>query len=141
MGKYGVDIDQLAFITNVNCYNRLVGLTEVTTVDKFGPQATILRGQLAALDGIPIIVSSYVPENMNTVGLSAGSTTANVSTGLYLVRKDTWWFGDRRNLTIKGREIIETDQQVLVALQRLDFKALYPTTQPLVAAGVGISLI
>lgn len=140
MGKYGVDMRKLAFVGGINVWNQLVGLSEVTTVDKYGSRATVLTGELGRLDGIPIVISEYVPENMDANGLNAGVTVANTKSGLYLVRTDAFQFGDWRQIELKSRDIIETDQIVLVALQRLDFQNIYAGDK-VVAAGVGIALV
>jgi hypothetical protein len=59
MGKWGVNRgDQVVAITNAKTYLiSMMGLTNVRTLDKYGPQATILNGELAKVDGIPLIVS------------------------------------------------------------------------------------
>ena len=53
MDKFGVNVRELGWVVSSKVYQQLMGLDEVSTVDKFGPQATILSGALAALDGIP----------------------------------------------------------------------------------------
>lgn len=138
MGKYGVNNSQLALVTGINAYNQLLSLDQVITIDKFGPRATILSGQIGAIDGIPIIISEFVRENYGAGLTGSGSTTA-----MFLVRRDLFWFGDRRDIQIKGREVIETDQNVLVALQRLDFKPLLTPSSTVipVCAGRNIALV
>jgi len=140
LGKYGVDIGQLFWLVGINAYNNLLGFTEVTTVDTFGPRATIHAGQLGALDGIPIIVSEHVPEDLDAEGLNSGTGT---QTEVMLVRRDQFRFGDSRAITLKSKERIETDQQVLVALQRLDFKSmLVPSaTNTVASAVVNVALV
>lgn len=137
MGKWGVDNNQLAYVVPINVFNQMLSLGEVTTMEKFGTRATILNGQLGSIDGIPIIVSEYVPTDL--VGTGLGSGTGSL-TEMLLVRRDGFRFGDRRQITLESMKRIETDQWVLVSLQRLDFKALYSTSTPLVAAGVSIAL-
>lgn len=139
MGKYGVNNNQLAFVVSVTGYNKLLSLSEVITIDKIGPKATILSGQLGMLDGIPIIVSEYVSDTLDLNGLNAGTSS---KTEVILVRRDLFWFGDRREVTLKSRDIIETDQTALVALQRLDFKPLFPSSNSankLVSIGVNVA--
>lgn len=138
MGKYGVDTNQLVYVTGVSGYHKLLGLTEVLTVDKFGARATILNGQIGSLDGIPIVISAYVADTYDAAGLNMGTSS---KTELLLIRKDCFSFGDWRDIQLKNREVIETDQLVLVALQRLDYKALYTpsATNTIAAAGVGIT--
>ena len=140
MGVYGVDTGQLCYVVGVNGYNSLLSLSEVTTIDKIGPRATILNGQIGAIDGVPIILSEYVSETLDGTGELAGTGT---KTELLLVHKGAYMFGDRRQITLKSKERIETDQQVLVALQRLDFKPLYTpsASNTISSAGVNISIL
>lgn len=139
MGKWGIDVSQLAYVVGINAYNQLLGLNEVVTLDKFGPRATIFNGQLGSLDGIPIIVSEHVSETLDADGLNSGTGSA---TEILLVRRDAFRYGDRRQITMEAMRRIETDQQVMVSLQRLDFKPMYTpsATNTIVAAGVGITL-
>jgi len=147
MGRFGINTSRLAYVVGINGYNNLLSLKDsgdnnvVMTLDKIGPRATLLTGQLGSLDGIPIIVSEFVSETLDAVGENSGSSTL---TELLLVRTDAFRFGDRRPITLKSREVIETDQQVLVALQRLDFEAIYKPSiaaNTIAAAGVNIALI
>ncbi len=138
MGVYGVDTSNLVYICSIAGYHKLLGLSEVITVDKFGPRATILNGQLGSLDGIPIIISEYVSDTLTGAGVLRGTSN---KTELLLVRKDMFQFGDWRQITLKQREVIETDQYVMVALQRLAFKSLFTASasQKFAAACVNIT--
>lgn len=139
MGKFGINPRDLVIICGPIGYVKLLSLKDganpspVLTLEKYGPDATILRGELGRVDGIPILVSEYVgpvtqaisgAENLNASGLYDGVTTS--FTELLFVQPSRFLFGDRRQATLKSREIIETDQQVMVILQRLTFKNLYP---------------
>ena len=56
LGKYGVRPSELAYIMDVNTYIKSLTVTNFRTLDKLGSQATLLRGQLGAVEGIPVIV-------------------------------------------------------------------------------------
>jgi hypothetical protein len=78
MGKYAADPTQLVIVTDVGTYlSGFLGLTNVVTVDKFGPGAVVLTGQLAAYRGVPIIVSASAPktEADGKVSTTAGNNT------------------------------------------------------------------
>lgn len=138
MGKYGIDIGNLAWITGASGYNQMLDLTEVRTVDKYGPKATILSGELAKFDNIPVIVSEYVREDLNESGVYDGTTTTK--TIILLVRRDTFLYGDRRNIKVKSAEIIETDQSQIVTTQRLDFQStLDATTEKIIGLGYNLA--
>ena len=139
MGKYGVDVNKLAWVAGTSGYNAMMDLTEVRTLDKYGPKATILTGELAKLDNIPIIVSEYIREDLNASGVYDGVTMTK--TIILLVRRDGFMYGDRRSVKVKSAEIIETDQTQIVVTQRLDFEAVYDTdTETIVGQAYNIAV-
>jgi HK97 family phage major capsid protein len=124
LGKYGVNPSQLVFITGPAGLMQLLNLDEVTTLDKYGPNATVLTGELGRLDGIPIIISEKIREDLGGDGVYDG--TATNKTMIMMAHRQAFVLGTRRRLTVKSWEDIETDQQVLVTTGRWDFKSLYP---------------
>ncbi len=140
MGKYGVNPDKLAWVAGISVFNKLLSLDEVLTADKYGAGATILTGELAKLDGIPIIVSEFIREDLNATGLYDGVTTSR--TVLPLVYRPAFLYGDRRSITLRvSQELyMETDQDVAIATQRLDFKAVQDASaEPVVGLGYNIA--
>ena len=123
MGVYGTDPAKLAWVTSICGYFAMLNNADVLTVDKYGPQATILSGELGKFDNVPIVVSEYVRQDLDATGVYSGA--GNVRTVLILVYKKAFMFGDRRKVTLKSKEDIETDQAIGVATQRLDFEGLY----------------
>jgi len=59
MGIYAIDQNELAWVVGFAVYSQMLALPDVITVDKYGPNATVLTGELAKFDGIPVIVSEY----------------------------------------------------------------------------------
>lgn len=138
LGKYGVDVSKLAYVTGISGFNQLLGLTEVRTVDKYGQYATVLSGELAKLDGIPIIVSEKVRENLNASGVYDGTTTTK--TVLMLVRRDGFIYGDRKEVVIETDRMIKTQTTDIVASQRIAFEPRYDaTTETIVGLGYNIT--
>ena len=137
MGIYGVDPNKLAWITSTCGYIGLLNNVDVLTLDKYGPNATILKGELGKFDNIPIVVSEYVRSDLNAVGVYDGAITNR--TIFLLVYRDAFMFGDRRKVTLKTKEDIEVDQTISVATQRLDFEQLYDcSTETPVGAGINV---
>ena len=66
MGKYGVRPSDTVYVTDANTFIRALSIGNFRTLGKFGPQATVLTGQLGAVEGMPVIVS----ELMKLAGLS-----------------------------------------------------------------------
>jgi HK97 family phage major capsid protein len=116
-------------------YNALLNMNDgngnpiISTVDKYGSQATLVTGELARLDGMPIVLSDFVREDLNHAGLYDGITTD--STMLLMVNRTQFLLGSYRNPTIRSQPIITTDQIEIVGLQRGDFRPWFPT-QPAV---------
>lgn len=100
LGKYGVNPADVAIITGPVGYSRLLGLTEVTTMQNFGTAATAITGSLGNVDGMPVFVSGFVREDLNASNLYDGVTTTK--TALYMVYQ--YGLGHRRTTRGKFRE-------------------------------------
>lgn len=137
MGKYGVDPSQLAWITGISAYIKLLSMTQIATAEKFMASATWLKGYLTALDGSPIVVSEKVAEDLNASGIYDGVT--ETKTIMALVNKLQWIIGEKRSLTVKGKEDVETDQKVAVITQRLDMQKMRPAADNPVGIGYNIT--
>ena len=140
MGKYGVNPNNLAWVAGISVFNKMLGLAEVLTADKYGANATILTGELAKLDGIPVIVSEFIRQDLNASGVYDGVTATK--TILPLVYRPAFLYGDRRSITLRvSQELyMETDQDVAIATQRLDFQPVQDAvTEPVVGLGYNIA--
>ncbi len=134
MGKYGVDPGRLAHILAIGNYVDLLSDPSVITIDKLGPNATIRSGQLATVDGAPVIVSEFVRQDLNATGVHDASvmdrsTAITVHTGGFIQ-------GERRGVTVRFNEYIydESDQDLVTASMRRSFTPLYPVaTEGIVA--------
>ena len=122
MGKWGVDPSQLAYIVSVTSYLHLLKDTNLLTVDKMGPSAVILTGQVGAVDGIPVIVSEHVRQDVNASGVYDGITTDE--TFALIVNRGEWVMGSRMPITIETDDspYRETFQRLMVAFKRADFQ-------------------
>ena len=122
MDYYGLNPAEMAFIVPISSYYALVTDTNVITVDKFGPQATILNGQLGSLYGVPIIVSEHVRTNLNASGIHDAITTTK--TYALAVNRNEWVMGQRTPLALETDDSLyrETYQRVVVGFMREDFQ-------------------
>ena len=75
LGVYAENRDDLSLIVSRNLEVQLLGLTELQTVDKYGPAATILSGEVGRLYGIRVFATSAMANNMNASGVFDGTTT------------------------------------------------------------------
>lgn len=122
MGKWGLNPADLAYIVGVSAMHDLLSDSNVLTVDKLGPNATILNGMLGTLNGIPVIVSEHVRENLNASGVHDNITTTK--TYNLCVNRQEWAMGQRMALDVEVDDSIyrETYQRVMVGFMREDFQ-------------------
>ena len=99
MGRYGVRPSELAWIMDVNTFIRAQSVDAFRTMDKLGPNATILTGMLGAVEGIPVIVSEHM-RLADTDGKVTSGTNGTNTGRLLLVNRTQWAQGFRRGLTV-----------------------------------------
>ena len=118
MTKYAVNPEQVLMVTDASTYLKgFLDLDGVITIDKFGPQAVLKTGQLAAYRGIPIIVSASHP-----LGEADGkvSTTAESNTlgSISIFNRMMWYAGFRRRILIEIDRDIQKRQYIMVTSLR-----------------------
>lgn len=129
-GARGAETSELAIIVSVNDWINLMSDDDVRTVDKFGQEATWLKGTLLAIDAIPIILSDFVRTDVDATGIN-GAAANTFSTAL-LVHLPSWAIGDRRQVTVESDKVIWTDQLHLVGTWRGTFKNIKTQNYPAV---------
>lgn len=118
--------DLLIVADPVTWLKGLSALTEVTTVEKFGPQATVLAGQLGRLAGHPVLASTAI--KLTEADGKVSTTGANNTKGqIVLFNRNAFRLGYRRTVKIETERIPATDQNRLVATVRLGFGRYSPT--------------
>jgi hypothetical protein len=138
MGKYGIDPQKVAHVISMAGLIGLLDDTSVLTLEKYGPQATIFNGELAKVDGSPIIVSPAVRDDLNASGVYDGTTTTE--TVAISVYRPGFLRGSRRGVTVQVlRELYaEYDQDAIVASCRKAFVPRFPSTEKIVATTYNI---
>lgn len=99
LGKYGVRPSELVWIMDVNTFIRAQSVSSFRTMDKLGPNATVLTGMLGAIEGIPVIVS----EQMALADTDGKVTDAGNGTDtgrLLVVNRSQWYQGFRREMIV-----------------------------------------
>ena len=120
LGKYGVRPSELAYVADVGTYIKSLGIDEFRTLDKLGPQATLLNGQLAQVDGIPVIVSEQLAKS-DADGKVTDGGNDNDKGRLLVVNRTQWRLGFRRELMIETTRDIQKRQNIMVVSMRLAF--------------------
>ena len=120
LGKYAGDINRLVWFADPATYVTMLGLTYVVTVDKFGPQATVLSGQLSNYGGIPVVVTPSIVRTDTDGKYTTTSPSTNDTKGtIVLAHRDMWRVGYRRSLLVEFDRFIQTRKLVLVASYRI----------------------
>lgn len=121
MGKYAVDPNKLVMFCDISTYLNGFLVTGtgapgeyLSTLDKAGPSAIILTGQLASYRGIPVIVSASHPLTAADAKADAATPANNTKGSISIVNRDMWYVGFRRNLLIEADRDIQRRQYILV---------------------------
>lgn len=131
MGIHGINVNSLVLIVNPEVYFTLVGLPEFLTVDKYGSAATIMNGEVGKIFGIPVVVTSYIANNLETTG--ADHVTTGATTEALLVNKDYFAWCTRGGITLETDRTVINQTNTLVSSRSLDFKAIYTSGKPIAA--------
>jgi len=118
LGKYGVNPSQLAYIMDINTFIRSLSVANFRTLDKFGPLATVLTGQLGAVEGIPVIVSEQMKRaDVDGKVTDAGNVT---NTGrVLLVNRTQWRVGFKRQIMMETVRDVQKRQNIMVISFRM----------------------
>lgn len=147
LAKTGVSPANLAWVVSPSVFFQMLNLKDandnpvVTPAYAYTPaMATALTGEMGALQGIPVIVSEFVREDLNATGIYDGVT--ETKTIVLCIHKPSWMYGTRRELTVRSSDelYMEYDNLVIVATARMDFNALFPfANQRAVSVGYNIT--
>jgi len=135
MGKYGLTQTDLLWLVGPLGGADTEAIANVTTIDKYGPRATILTGELSNLFGIPIIKSEMVRENLNATGVQDGVTTTKGS--VLLVNWKRFLYGVRRDMMVETDvDKLSQKNQIILSFRRAMSPIEVPSaTVPTVTVG------
>lgn len=141
LGEYGVLPEELLFLQNAAVTHKARALSDVLTVDKLGAQATILKGQMGSIFGVPILTHRAVPktEADGKVSTTAGNNTKGQILCVYK-RAIQWGFG--ADFKIEAVRVAGYGWR-LVATFDMAFKIVDSAnslSNPTVAAAINITL-
>ena len=131
LGIHGVNISDIAIICDFQTGFKLLELTEVTTVDKFGPQATIITGEIGKIWGIPIVISEYIrhdldPDGTDTIG-------SNSTTVMLFVNRNYFAVADRGAVTVETERQAVSSTNLYVGFRDYTFEKTSATATPVSA--------
>lgn len=125
MGKFGLRPQELGLVCGPVAAISLFGDEDhVTTLEKMGPQATVLTGQLASIGGIPLFPDSEFPDTLDAAGINAGTGTAS---GAVLFNRARWWLATKRNIETYVIPGLGMDNATVLSRWRGDTKVAITT--------------
>ena len=107
--NWGRDPRELLMVMDWGTYMALLDADKVVTVDKYGPQATVVTGELGNLWGIPIISPSYAVKT-EADGKQSTTEASNTKGQITLFNPNGWLAGVRRDVQLFFDRIQRTDQ-------------------------------
>jgi hypothetical protein len=119
MDDYGLEMPQLRIFSDLRTYLKGIRtLTETITVDKFGPNAAIVRGQVADLFGSPVVPTAAISRTEADGKVS--TTAANNTKGqITIVHRDMWLLGFIRRILMEMDVDIKARKWFLVTSFRI----------------------
>lgn len=112
LGAWGLDTNDVTYIVSTDVYYDLLEDTNFQTMDKVGPNATLLTGQIGVVGNSPVLVSSMFPTK------ATGANTATTNYCALAVATANFLVGNQRGLRIDTQDLVETQRRVLVASLR-----------------------
>ncbi|WP_189059591.1 hypothetical protein [Longimycelium tulufanense] len=120
------DMNDLVYVSDPETADKIALLDEVLTVDKYGPAATVLNGELARIQGHPHIPSIAVSKTEDDGKVS--NTAANNTKGQVIAfNRRAFKVGWRRRVRVETERLPATDQTRIVYSLRMGFGRFTPT--------------
>jgi hypothetical protein len=129
LGVWGLEPSDLRFIVSTETYFDLMEDTVFQTMDKVGPVATVLTGQVGQVGGTPVLVSDAFPARVT------GTASTNTNMGAICVAPANFLAGNQRGLRFDTQDLVETQRKVLVASLRTGLVQFSTTS------GMGVSTL
>lgn len=119
-GRYGLRRRDLAWLVEDSAYYKLMGMDELLTVDKYGPNATVLSGEIGKIDSIPVLPSAEY--GLTEADGKISTTPSNNTKGqLTLVYRPGWVVGYRRQISAFTEFLSYYDAYMMTITMRLAF--------------------
>lgn len=129
LGAWGLTQSDLRYIVSTDVYYNLLDDTLFQTMDKVGPNATLLTGQIGMIGQTPVLVSDAFPTK------AGGTASASTNIGAICVAPANFIAGSQRGLRFDTQDLVETQRKVMVASLRTGM------TQLSTVNGVGVSAL
>lgn len=105
LGKYGRNNNNLVFLVNNYTAMKMILWEELLTIDKYGPNATIITGEIGKVMNISTVDTSWMPYGEAVLTLKGNGI-----------------IGDRRKIKFASEFIPSSDTMAVYPSERVDFK-------------------
>lgn len=112
----GRNIGDLVLLCNPYVAAKIKGWSEVITVDKYGPKATIVTGEIGSIFGVKIIQTNFLQRRDYS-----DSDDTQVSDVILFDRNEAAVIVDLRRMTIRKEYDINTDTNIIQVTERIGF--------------------
>lgn len=113
LGTWGLNPAQVAYFVTNDVYYDLLEDETFQTMDKVGPQATLITGQIGTVGNSPVIVTGELP---------AGKV--NGQFGAIAVNTQNFMVGNYKTLNVESDYNVEYQSRLLVATLRTGFQQI-----------------
>ena len=124
MGKESVKHGDLVYVISPATYHKLLlpsVLPEMLTVDKYGAKATVITGEVSKIEGISVVVSEFVPTNLDATGKQADDGDKTV---ILLINKKMFATAARGTAVYEADRNIVNRTNLLTGFRDVDFQEL-----------------
>ena len=94
----------------------LMGNSDLLTIDKFGPNASLVTGSFASIFGHPVMMSRFISADMDAAGKFAGA--GNTKTGILFYNAASFAQYQKRGVTVETDKNIGSGSIEIVATMR-----------------------
>ena len=121
LGRKWLNPSELLWILSTDVYFKVLGLSQVETIEKFGGAATIVNGVLKAIDGIEVITNWDVPNTEADGKVSVTPWNNTLGTAILAYKADIiTWFKREHKTTVEY--VPQLDQFRITAHTRFALK-------------------
>ena len=141
LGEYGAYPEDLLFLQHVSVTHKTRTLSELETVDQFGPNATIVSGMVGAIYGTPIVTHRYVPKT-EADGKVSTTGSNNTKGQILCVYKPAVQFGFGKDFKLETVRVAGYGWR-MVATFDFAFKIIDSAnslTNPTISAGINVTV-
>lgn len=131
LGRHGRKKVDLIVLCSLSVATTIMGWDDLRTLEKYGPNATILTGEIGKVFGMTVINTDLVPDTLDATGVarSQASGTADNRSVVLVFNRKTPIIGNptkpERQFRVLLDEEIRDDELILVPIEDIAFNVKY----------------